>query len=99
MNSRVCELPLIPIQGFDRGVHEWRVTIVRTPCCGYVGVIRAIEDPNNHGDQSRFHDKDTHVGVKNLSGDRNINGEVGSVKFLHVMKGARSNRAFSSAAL
>ena len=26
--------------GFSRGTHEWKITILNRPCCGYVGVAR-----------------------------------------------------------
>jgi hypothetical protein len=49
--------------GFNRGVHEWTITVLNRPCCAYVGIARNIEDPNNRGPQDKFHDAVTSHGV------------------------------------
>ena len=57
-------------------MHEWQVTVLQRPCCGYVGVARNIEDANNRGDYQKFHDSGTCVGVNNFSGERNAVSEL-----------------------
>ena len=64
--------------GFNRGVHEWMITILRRPCCGYIGVARGVEDPANRGDYNRFHDRNTCIGANNFSGDRNMGNDAGT---------------------
>jgi len=61
--------------GFDSGVHEWSITILKTPCCGYVGVMA-----DSFGkDYSHFVDQGTCVGLNNFSGNRNAGRAVGTV--------------------
>jgi len=42
--------------GFNKGVHEWKITVQKRPCCAYAGIARNIEEPHNRGTQDKFHD-------------------------------------------
>ena len=61
--------------GFSRGVHEFRVTILRRPCCGYVGLCASTK----LGTQDSFFDSKSCFGINNFSGSgRDVGREAGT---------------------
>ena len=47
-------------------VAQWRVTILKAPCCGYTGIAKE----SKRGNYESFADQATCVGFSNFSGDR-----------------------------
>jgi len=61
-------------QGFTTGVHEWVVTILAQPCCGYAGIAAH----GSLGTQDSFADSKTCVGFNNFSEPRNVGRTLGT---------------------
>merc|ERR1712185_154225 len=60
--------------GFSRGdVAQWKVTIIKSPCCGYCGIAK----DGRWGTYDTFADSKTCVGFSNFSGERNVGRNVG----------------------
>ena len=60
--------------GFNRGTHEWRITVLHRPCCAYIGVATDAR----LGTYDTFVDQGTCVGVNNFSGVRNAGSDTGT---------------------
>ena len=56
-------------------VGQWKVTIMKRPCCGYTGVC---EGGAKRGKQNVWADQSTCVGFSNCSAERNVGKEVGT---------------------
>jgi hypothetical protein len=52
--------------GFNKGYHEFQITILKRPCCGYIGIAKDIQEPEKRGDYNTFYDSSTCVGMNNF---------------------------------